>query len=107
MADKKFNSETINEIIIKYDSGENPADLAMTYGVHPTTIRRYLRQQGRKLSRISHQTDIEPAVKQELRRVLAQFNVDNIDILISEIDKHFIVESRQGENDDAFEIIHI
>ena len=43
----------------------------------------------------------------ELRRVLSKFNIDNVDILISEIDKHFIIEKRQREEDSAFEIIHL
>jgi hypothetical protein len=107
LANRKVNTETIKEILDRYDSGETPADLATSYGVHPTTIRRYLRDNGRELSRVTHTTEIDPDVKHELRRVLSKFNVDNIDILISEIDKHFIIEKRQGEEDDAFEIIHL
>lgn len=107
MANRKVNTETIKEILDRYDSGETPADLATSYGVHPTTIRRYLRNNGRELSRVTHTTEIDPDVKQELRRVLSKFNVNNTDILISEIDKHFIIEKRQGEKDDAFEIIHL
>lgn len=107
LANRKVNTETIKEILDRYDSGETPADLATSYGVHPTTIRRYLRNNGRELSRVTHTTEIDPDVKQELRRVLSKFNVNNTDILISEIDKHFIIEKRQGEKDDAFEIIHL
>ena len=107
LAKRKVNNDTIEEILKRFDSGETPADLATSYGVHPTTIRRYLRQNGRQLSRVSHTTEIDPDIKLELRRVLSKFNVDNIDILISEIDKHFIIEKRQGEEDDAFQIIHL
>ena len=107
LAKRKVNSDTIEEILKRFDSGETPADLATLYGVHPTTIRRYLRQNGRQLSRVSHTTEIDQDIKIELRRVLSKFNVDNVDILISEIDNHFIIEKRQGEKDDAFEIIHL
>ena len=107
LANKKVNSDTIEEILKRFDSGETPADLATSYGVHPSTIRRYLRQNGRQLSRVSHTTEIDQDIKIELRRVLSKFNVDNVDILISEIDKHFIIEKRQWEKDDAFEIIHL
>ncbi len=107
LANKKVNNDTIEEILKRFDSGETPADLATSYGVHPSTIRRYLRQNGRQLSRISHTTEIDQDIKMELRRVLSKFNVDNVDILISEIDKHFIIEKRQREEDSAFEIIHL
>lgn len=107
LANKKVNNDTIEEILKRFDSGETPADLATSYGVHPSTIRRYLRQNGRQLSRVSHTTEIDPETKLELRRVLSKFNVDNVDILISEIDKHFIIEKRQEEEDDAFQIIHL
>lgn len=107
LANKKVNSDTIQEILKRFDGGETPADLATVYGVHPTTIRRYLRQNGRQLSRVSHTTKIDTDIKLELRRVLSKFNVDNVDILISEIDKHFIIEKRQGEEDSAFEIVHL
>lgn len=104
---KKINKNRIEEILKKYDSGETPADLATEYGVHPTTIRRYLRNSGRNLSRVSHKTKIDPEIKNELRRVLKDHDIKNIDILISDLDKHFILEKRQGERDSAFEIIHL
>lgn len=107
LAKRKVNNDTIEEILRRFDSGETPADLATLYGVHPSTIRRYLRQNGRQLSRVSHTTEIDQDIKIELRRVLSKFNVDNVDILISEIDKHFIIEKRQEEEDDAFQIIHL
>lgn len=107
LANKKVNNNTIQEILNRFDSGETPADLATSYGVHPTTIRRYLRNNGRELSRVSHSTEIELEVKVSLKRLLAKFNVTDIDAIINEIDRQFIIEMRQGEDDDAFHIIHL
>lgn len=107
LAKRKVNNETLKEILDRFDNGETPADLASSYGVHPTTIRRYLRLNGRKLSRVSHTSEIDLEVKQELRKVLSKFNIDNVDILISELDKRFIIDKREKDEDDAFEIIHL
>lgn len=109
MAHKQFNSEVIDIIIDEYDKGETPANLALKYGVHPTTIRRYLREHNRRLGRLSHTTIIETDVKVELRKVLTQFNVKNLDIVISELDKHFYIERREinGSEDDDFKVIHL
>lgn len=107
LAGRKINTKAIEDILNRYDNGESPANLANSYGVHPTTIRRYLRSNNRTLLRESHITEIEPNVKFELRRILSKFNVKNTDILISELDKHFLIDLRPKEDDNAFEIIHI
>lgn len=107
LAVKKMNTKTIEDILSRYDNGESPANLANSYGVHSATIRRYLRSNGRTLLRESHITEIELNVKFELRRILSKFNIENTDILISELDKHFLIDLRPEEGDDAFEIIHI
>ena len=107
MANKKVNRSSIEEILVRYDNGETPADLATSFGVHPTTVRRYLRQSGRELSRITHTTEIDNEVKLELRKILSKFKIDNIDIVISELDKYFNIEKKEDKIDEAFNIIHV
>lgn len=108
MANKKIKDKnTIDLIVNDYNSGEAPANLARKYGVHPTTIRRYLRDTlKRDLGKISHTTIIKADVKNDLRRVLSSHKVSNIDALISELDKHFIIEKRV-DSEDCFQVIHV
>ena len=107
LAKKKLNNKIVKELLERYDNGETPADLAISYGVHATTIRRYLRKNGRKLLRISHPTEISYPVKWELRKILIKYNVNNIEDIISELDKKFIIELKKEDKDDAFNIIFL
>lgn len=108
MAYKQIDEYTIDLIVNEYNSGEAPANLAKKYGVHPTTIRRYLRKSlKRDLGRLSHTTIIADDTKNELRRVLSSFQVKNVDILISELDKHFIIEKRNDDSENYFRVIHL
>lgn len=107
MAKKKLSNKIVKELLERYDNGETPADLAISYGVHATTIRRYLRKNGRKLSRISHPIEISYPIKLELRKILIKYNVDNIEDIISELDKKFIIELKKEDKDDAFNIIFL
>ena len=91
----------------EYDSGETPTNLAIKYGVHPTTIRRYLRDNNRKLGRVSHTIAMDTKVKVELRKVLSQLNINDIDIVISELDKNFLIEQRTDTYDEDFKVIHL
>jgi transposase-like protein len=103
----KLNDDFLKEIVKEYDSGVTPADLAKKWGVHPTTIRRWLRSSGRELSRLSHSMELDREVKMQLRNILSKFNVKKADILISELDKHFLIEPRQEEHDSDFPIINL
>lgn len=107
LAKKKLSNKIVKELLERYDNGETPADLAISYGVHATTIRRYLRKNGRKLLKISHPTEISYPVKLELRKILIKYNVNNIEDIISELDKKFIIELKKEDKDDAFNIIFL
>jgi chemotaxis receptor (MCP) glutamine deamidase CheD len=107
LAFKQLNNEVIHILLDEYDRGESPASLAIKYGVHPTTIRRYLRNNNRKLGRVTHATLIDTDVKVEMRKVLSKFNIKNLDIVISELDKNFLIEKRMNTEDDDFKIINL
>ena len=94
------------DIVLKeYDNGESPANLALKWGVHPTTIRRWVRESGRANNKLSHSNQLSMEVKVQLRKILVNTNKDNIDTIISELDKNFLIELRDKEIDKDFPII--
>jgi hypothetical protein len=106
LANKKLKSDEIQQLLQGYDSGVAPADLALKLGVHPTTILRYLRSNGRKTSRIAHTTLISTKAKVALRRLLVKYKIQDIDLLISDLDENFIIKSREKKSED-FKIIQV
>lgn len=107
MVSSRTNKETLEELLKRFDCGESVVDLATSLGLHPTTIRRYLRKSGRKLARASHTNLLGNNVKLKLRKVLTEQGVGNIDILISELDKNFIIENRQEDEEEVFKVIDL
>lgn len=107
MARKSLNEQEIQEVIKKYDKGfgTSPANLSKEYGVHPTTIRRYLRQSGESSSEESHRVLLSERDKTLMRKVLVELRVKNPDKVISELDRRFEFKERQVE--DEFITIHI
>jgi transposase-like protein len=106
LAKKKLDKREA-KILKEYDSGNvTPADLAEKYGVHSTTMRRFLREHGRKLGRIAHSELLSSQVKTKLKRVLVDHNIKNVDALVSALDENFIIELRE-QVDSSFEIIQL
>jgi uncharacterized protein YjcR len=93
------------EILKQYDKGETPVNLATKWGVHPTTIRRWIRSSGRSKAKFSHTTNLDKESKVQLRNILLKYNVKDLDSVISELDTHFIIETRKTEEDKDFPII--
>lgn len=108
MANKKLTEEQIEELIKEYDEGfgESPANLSKKWGVHPTTVRRYLRENGKSSPRQSHRVLLGEREKVLMRKILVNFRVNNLDKLISELDKYFEFTEREREDED-FIIIEV
>lgn len=105
MAKSKINQEAIENLLEEFDMGETPANLAKIYNVSASTISRYLKKNGRKVEvREAHRVLISDKVKSKLRRILSGHGISNPDILISELDKHFLIEEREHED---YEIIYV
>lgn len=108
MAKKSLSNEQIDEIIKKYDKGfgASPANLSKEYGVHATTIRRYLRESGESIRQESHRVLLSDRDKVIMRKILAELRVKNPDKVINELDKHFEFKERKIEDED-FITIHL
>lgn len=106
MARRKLDEEQVRNILTEYDFGYSPSSLAEKYGVHYTTIRRYLRESGRETGRIAHHVLLSPKEKLLMRKIMSGFGIPNPDFLISELDKHFTFQIRE-DGDGEFELIHI
>lgn len=107
MAERKLKNNSIEELLIEFDNGKTPANLAVKYGVHPSTLRRYLRVNGRKLGKIAHSSNLDSETKIELKRILVKYNVKNLDSLISELDESFNLEIKESTEDADFPIIDL
>lgn len=105
MATKKCDNDKISQLLAEYDSGCLVVDLATKYGVHQATIRRYLRSNGRELGKLSHTSLMDSSVKLELKKVLAKGL--KLDDLISELDRLFVIDKRQLDEDNDFKIYHL
>lgn len=101
----KLNKDSKELVLKEYDKGVSPANLAEKWGVHPTTIRRWIRESGRNTNRFSHTTELDKDVKVQLRNVLSKFDINNLDLVISELDKNFLIEPRQDLEDEDFPVI--
>ena len=106
MALKKLDDTQLDTILTQFNNGESPSNLAEKYGVHPTTVRRYLRERGRDPLRMSHQILIDTQTKLQLRKLIQGFTHVSPDLLISELDKHFLIKLRDSEDKD-FPIINV
>lgn len=108
MAKKTLSEEQINQLIKEYDEGfgETPANLSKKWGVHQTTIRRYLRERGLLERRQAHRVLLGDKEKVLLRKILLDYRVSNPDKLIMELDRHFELKKRELEDED-FIIIQV
>lgn len=106
MANKKFSEDELSMIVKQYNDGMSLDDIASKQGVHPSTIRRYLKEGGVELGRMAHSTHLGKREKMELKRILSKFNGNNIDFIVSDIDKRFDISFRpDNEQDSDFEIV--
>lgn len=94
---RKLSDSQIEQLIKEYDGGfgATPSDLSAKYNVHPSTIRRYLRQAGKKLRKSSHRVLLKESDKFLLRKILVNNRVKNPDKLISELDANFVFSKRE------------
>ena len=98
MANKKLSDVSIKTMLLMFDNGKSPADLAKIFKVSASTISRYLKEFGRVVKlRESHRVLIDDTIKTKLRRLLSGYGISCPDILISDLDKHFIIEIREEE----------
>lgn len=109
LAVKKLSKKQIEELLKEYDEGFGlpPTDLSKKWGVHPTTIRRYIRENKSTPSVCSHFVRTKTSDKVLLRKILVENRVKNVDKLISELDKHFTIQRREIEEDEDFPIIEV
>lgn len=98
---KKLSNNQIKALIKEYDNGfgATPSDLSAKYNVHPSTIRRYLREAGETLRKSSHKVLISDSDKFLLRKILVNNKVKNPDKLISELDSKFIFSRREDKEE--------
>ena len=105
MANKKLNLEQRMLMLTMFDNGDSPASLARYFKVSASTVSRHLQINNRKVvTREAHRVLIDDKVKSKLRRILSGYGIDRPDILISELDKNFLMEEREDED---FEIIYV
>lgn len=105
MANKKCNTNNIHEMLALYDSGVAVSNLARIYGVHEATIRRYLKSNNRELSKLSHVTFMDYKTKLELQKVL--LNQSDISNIICELDKRFIIQLKETDEDEDFKVYQL
>lgn len=105
MAKKKCSNDSISQLLAEYDSGISVAKLATKYKVHEATIRRYLRQNGRELNKLSHTLYMDNKARIEIKKLLS--SELSVEELIVELDQHFYIESRQQLEDEDFKVYHL
>lgn len=104
MAKKVLEMENL---ISDYDRGLSVAILSDKYNVHPSTIRRYLRDAGRKLFRPEKSGTKTPQdVRIRLEIILENYNIECKNELIKELNSNFYMEVKKDE-DTIFEQIEI
>lgn len=105
MANKKLTLEQRELLLSMFDNGSSPADLARYFKVSASTVCRHLQNNDRKVvTREAHRVLMKDRVKSKLRRILSGYSVSNPDILISELDKNFLMDEREDED---FETIYV
>jgi transposase len=97
LADRKLNIDDVAKLVADFNGGETQANLSKKWGVHPSTIRRYIRQVQPTKVKPAHRVLISRKDKVTLRRILLDFSIPNPDKLISEIDRHFKLSAREED----------
>ena len=101
MAKKVLSPEQIEQLVKLYNNGygASPANLSKTFGVHPTTIRRYLRQAGEVLREPSVQSSLAYKDKLLMRNILLNCKVSHPDKVIKELEKEFTFSRKEKDED--------
>lgn len=98
MVRKKLDSEKLEVFLSLFDSGETPTNLALKFGMSASTVSRYLKKHHRCTEyRTSHHVLINDIVKSKLKRILSERNIADVDLLISDLDREFLIEVRNVE----------
>lgn len=101
----KRNPYIIEEVIREYESGNSPTNLAEKWGVHPTTIRRWIKRAGKTRQVFSTPNNIDEEAKMTLRKILLKYNIENIDEIIMDITSEFYIEIKEDKQDEDFPLI--
>lgn len=106
MAKKKLTDSQVIDLLMLFDvNGFSPAELATHFNISVSTVSRILKKSGRVVrAREAHRVLISNKVKSKLIRILSGYGVNRPDLLISDLDKNFLIELREEED---FEIIYV
>ena len=101
---KKLNPD---EVLMEYRGGMSPEDLALKFKVHPSTIRRYLRESGVKLGKISTPKGMDEHTKYELKKLLIKLDVplQKVSDILTELDLRFKIDLKNILTNQIVEII--
>lgn len=101
-----MNRSIIQSVVDEYKLGASPQELAEKWGVHPTTILRWIKKEFNIKPKISNPPNMNKTTKLELKKLLESFNIHNVDSLIQELDSNFSIEYMETKDED-FEVIFV
>lgn len=99
-----MDRSVIQSVVEEYKLGATPSSLAEKWGVHPTTILRWIKKELDIKPKISNPSNMDKVSRLELRKLLVNLNLDNVDLIIRELDSNFDIKLKQTKDED-FEVI--
>ena len=99
-----MDRSVIQSVVEEYKLGATPSCLAEKWGVHPTTILRWVKKELDLKPKISNPSNMDKVSRLELRKLLVNLNLDNVDLIIRELDSNFDIKLKQSKDED-FEVI--
>lgn len=101
-----MNRSIIQSVVEEYKLGASPTSLAEKWGVHPTTILRWVKKELNVKPKIANPSNMDRVTKLELRKLLENLNIQDVEQVISELDSNFNIKQKETKDED-FEVIFV
>lgn len=99
-----MNKSIIQSVVEEYQQGASTVDLATKWGVHPTTILRWIKKEIDIKPKMAKPSNMDGVTKRELKKLLASLDIKDVDLVLDKLDSNFELRFKDTKDED-FEVI--